>query len=489
MERRRTGRGLPGIAGACTAVLLIAFFYGEMDLYAIEAPLTRVRWLSLGFAALVPLCLAAAVFFGRSRLRQRLAKLFGRDARNLAVLAAAAVLPRALWWAAAPQQIVSDYALYVRLGQEFAATGGIARDTYLLAVAPGAPVFGAILGCVMRVFGATELTARCFCMALHLGNLYLLYFIARKRLPAAGAFAAAAAFALLPENVFYSTLPGVEAAALFTMLAGILLVLKAGEKEGAAELLLCACGGLLLFFSACIRASAWAAVIAAAVLLLRDGRKRFARRLAMLAALALAAAPVLLGQQAFRNRVFRGEKPAGGLGWSLYEGLDLAAGGRWTEEKSAHCIEVIDTHGPEEADRVFLREALERYRGYTPAEKARLFLRKGGAMWYESRYALITVEGTADFDKLNDLTAFAWTAWTALLAGCLLYRLRRPLRKERRDLYGFCLTVILLTAAWHQAGTSIGRYHYMLIPFALLTACLALPGAETRARRGKEEEP
>ena len=55
MERRRTGRGLPGIAGACTAVLLIAFFYGEMDLYAFEAPLTRVRWLSLGFAALVPL--------------------------------------------------------------------------------------------------------------------------------------------------------------------------------------------------------------------------------------------------------------------------------------------------------------------------------------------------------------------------------------------------------------------------------------------------
>jgi hypothetical protein len=38
------------------------------------------------------------------------------------------------------------------------------------------------------------------------------------------------------------------------------------------------------------------------------------------------------------------------------------------------------------------------------------------------------------------------------------------------------LIIILLTVMWHEIGTSIGRYHYMLIPFVLLSAAILLPG-------------
>lgn len=43
--------------------------------------------------------------------------------------------------------------------------------------------------------------------------------------------------------------------------------------------------------------------------------------------------------------------------------------------------------------------------------------------------------------------------------------------------------ILLATTFWHEAGTSIGRYHYMLIPFALLLA------GQVSGRQGKEEKP
>lgn len=484
MNGRSVRKGPAEILCIVMGVLLAAFFAGEMALYAKEAPTLRLTLQSAGFAGL------AALFFlvlRRSPDTIPGRNLFRSDGRNLALLAAGAVIPRILWLAAVPPQVISDYGLYVRLAGEFAASGTVGRDAYLLTVAPAAPAFAAVLGLVMRVSGTGEGTAVGFCLAVNILNIGLLYLAGRKLLSAPRAFAAAAVFALLPENVFYSTLPGSESVALLTLLAGVLLLLSGRDRKGTKALPFWLGGGLLLAFSACIRANAWAAVLAAAVCLPGDSGEPRSRRLIRLAALGAAAVLGLAGQQAFRNRVFGGEKAAGGLGWTLYEGLDLENGGKWTEEKSARCIEVISAFPPEEADRIFLREGLERYRGYTAAEKAKLFLRKGGSLWYESRYSLISAEGKDGFPALNDLAALGWCACLALLTACLLRRLRHPVPAARREGCVFCLIILLATTLWHEAGTSIGRYHYMLIPFALLTVFQLLPGAAGRA--GKEEKP
>ena len=486
MNGQNVRKGPAEILCITMAGLLLAFFAGEMSLYSTEEPPVRIALQSAGFAALV-LVFIRLLRPGKGKTREKISVFFRNDRRNLLILAAAAILPRILWLVSVPPQIISDYGLYVRLAGEYAVTGTIGRDVYLLAVAPGAPAFAAVLGLVMRIFGTGAGTAVGFCLVLNLLNIFLVYAIGRKLMPAPGAFAAAGVFALLPENVFSSTLPGTEPAALFLLLAGILTLLGARHREGAAALLFCAGGGLLLALSAWIRASAWAAILAAAVMLLGDSRRTFSRRLLRLAALVLAASSVLAGQQAFRNRIFNGEKPASGLGWTLYEGLDLENGGKWTEEKSKHCIEVITAYPPEEADRIFLAEGLERYRGYTLGEKALLFLRKGGALWYESRYSLISVEGSPTFPRLLDMTVFAWSACLALLAACLLRRLREPVRKDLRAGAVFCLTILLATSLWHEAGTSIGRYHYMVIPFVLLLAAQLLPDMPERA--GKDQEP
>ena len=58
----------------------------------------------------------------------------------------------------------------------------------------------------------------------------------------------------------------------------------------------------------------------------------------------------------------------------------------------------------------------------------------------------------------------------------LLGRCNKPLGTAGKNAAGLLLTVILVTTAWHMAGTSIGRYHYMLIPFILLPAAMLLPG-------------
>ena len=42
---------------------------------------------------------------------------------------------------------------------------------------------------------------------------------------------------------------------------------------------------------------------------------------------------------------------------------------------------------------------------------------------------------------------------------------------------------ILLTALWHEFGTSIGRYRYMMLPFIALMTAVCLPVRTGRKRR------
>lgn len=481
MSRARERKRVPELVFGGTALLMACFFIGEMDYCSRETPGLQIAEMTAGFALLILLAFPAVRLF-RDRIRLRRGRLV--------LLLAAAIIPRVIWWTAVPPRIDSDYGLYVRLASEYAAQGTIGIDNYLLTVAPNAALYAVLLGLLMRVFGISALTAQAACMAAHVGNIFLLYGIGKKITSTRRAFLAAFLFALLPENVFYSTLPGVEAFALCTMLAGLLLVLCAEGKDVIPQALLWLGGGMLLTFSACIRPNAWAAAAAAVIWL--PGRKAAAgfirRKGLLLLAFALGAAAVLLWHQAFRDMIFAGAKPANGIGWTLYEGLDLESGGRWTQEKSNRCIEVIGAYSPAEANRIFLDEAMARFRGYSLIEKIRLFLRKEGSLWYESRYSLFSVEGPGTvtveaFRKLNDFTAFAWAGCLAAWIRCLIYRSRHFISWEHRAGCMICLFIVLATSAWHAAATSIGRYHYMLIPFVLLMLGMMLPG------RGEEKSP
>ena len=150
-------------------------------------------------------------------------------------------------------------------------------------------------------------------------------------------------------------------------------------------------------------------------------------------------------------------------------GLAVRILGEVTEERLARL---------READAIFRKEALERFRSYSFPEKLRMILRKGGSLWYESRYSIFSLEGTDRLREANNIATLSWTVCLAAWIACLICRgitRSRFLRGSARTGCAACLIIILLTAFWHEAGTSIGRYHYMLIPFVLLSLAVLLP--------------
>ena len=417
-ENRRTGA--LRILWLAMALGMLGCWAGELDqLYPrLSGPLFR-------FLIAAPF-LSFLVFFGADRLLCRISPLqrTGREPSErgrLLLLLLLAILPRAIWWAAFPQEINSDYSLYLRMAGHYAETGTVLTGDYVLKIAPNAALFSVLLGGLMRVFGTGAEVAQGAGMALHAGNILLMYALGKRLTEARRAFAAAAIFAILPENVFYSTLPGNEALALTLCLLGLWMITKprVGDGSGAqpgslwAEALSGLAGGGLLAFSACIRPNVLAAVLAAGIWMIRKlaaalrGRFR-ASYFAMPLAFILGVAGIVIWNQAFLNRVFPEEKPVSGIGWPLYEGLDLESGGKWTEEKSRHCIEVIERCSAREADRLFLTEALERFRSYSPDEKIRMFLRKGGSLWYECRYSVLGLQGTEQYRTLIMIAGGAW---------------------------------------------------------------------------------
>ena len=425
---------------------MLAFFWGYLDLNRVQTTLYERLCAS---AAMIAMIAATPVFLRLPGNRCR-AFFTGHETRSLLLLLGFAIAPRLIWTLAFPPRIESDYALYVRMATTYAETGKPEIDPYMLSIATGSVPYSVLTGLVMRVFGTGAGTLVWMAEVLHACNILLLYLLGRNMTNAPRAFFAAAAFALLPENICYSNLPGVEAPALFTLLAGLLPVVRARKLSGRHTMLPCFLGGAALVFSACIRPSAWAALAASAILILTDsGDKRNASalsaRLVSLLALTLGAALMFGGYRALQSHLFADGRPASGIGWSVYEGLDLESGGKWTEEKSAR-------------------------------EKVRLFLRKGGSMWYESMYALFSAEYSPEEDRLTAWCCGSWWLCLAAFVFSLFHRASHLSPGAVRRAAAMPLIIILLTVMWHEIGTSIGRYHYMLIPFVLLSAAILLPG-------------
>ena len=469
---------------------MLAFFWGYLDLNRGQTTQYQRLYASAGMIGMIA---AAPVFLRLPGVRCR-AFFTGHEARSLALLLGLAVVPRVIWALIFPPRIESDYALYVRMGVAFAETGRPEIDPYMLCVATGVVPYSVLTGGVMRLFGADAATLVWAAEILHVCNILLLYLLARNVTTAPRAFFSAAVFALLPENVFYSNLPGVEAPALFTMLLGLVLLSRGRKMSGRRALPLYFAGGAALVFSACIRPSAWAALAASVILILTAPREAGnsgsapARRLLPLLTLLLGAALVFGGYKAMQKALFTDEQPTSGIGWAVYEGLDLESGGKWTKEKSERMAEVINAYPAAEAERFFLTEGLARYRSYTFGEKVRLFLRKGGSLWYDSLYAVFSAEGSAAEYRLNAWCNDSWRLCLAAFIFCLLYRVFHAAESGGGRAVALPLITILLTVLWHGIGTSIGRYHYMLIPFVLLAAAILLPGKRELQRDWDPEE-
>lgn len=470
--------GVQEIVFFFTALVFAGFFFGELNLrWAEQQPLFRIRDIIVFFAMIVVAPTMAKYFATNRRICAFLAR---SDRWFILLLTVLAVLPRLIWWLIVPVKIDSDYGFYIQMGVYYAENGKPLIDNYLLTIAPNVVTYSALTGLLMRLFGTSETTMIVFVEILHIFNILLLYGVGRKLTSIRRAFVVAVFFALLPENIFYSNLPGIEAPAMFTELLGLLIILNSKDREIVGHTLACCVGGMVLSFSACIRANAYAVLIATIILMLwqKKTEKAIGKKILTVMPLIIGMVTVFAANQGLKNTLFEDRKPANGLGWSMYEGLDLDNGGKWTSEKSAKCIEVIDAYKPTEANEVFRMEALERFRGYSFGEKVLMILRKGGALWYETRYSLFSLEGTEAEQRLNRLAHYAWAICLAAFISAMLYRLKRPAEKQIWMATGLPICVILLTTVWHMIGTSIGRYHYMLIPFILLTAAILLPGSD-----------
>ena len=476
VAKRRAG--VQEIVFFFTALIFAGFFFGELNLrWAEQQPLFRIRDIIVFFAMIV----VAPTMTKHFATSHGICAFFPRSNRwYILLLMVLAVLPRLIWWLIVPAKIDSDYRLYIQMGVYFAENGKPMIGDYLLTVAPNLVMYSVLSGLLMCVFGTSESTMIIFVEVLHVFNILLLYGIGRTLTSTRRAFVVAAVFALLPENIFYSHLPGIETPAMFTELLGLLIILNSKGRETVGRVLSYCIGGVLLTISACIRANAYAVLIALMILMLwqRETGQTAGKKILELMALIFGIVVVLVANQGLKNTLFEDQKPANGLGWSMYEGLDLDSGGKWTPEKSARCIEVVEANKPTEANEIFRREALERFRGYSFREKVLMILRKGGALWYETRYSLFSLEGTEAEQRLNRSAHYAWALCMAAFISAMLFRLKRPVEKQIWMAAGFPICVILLTTVWHMIGTSIGRYHYMLIPFILLTAGILLPGSD-----------
>ena len=393
-------------------------------------------------------------------------------------------LPRSVFWIMFPPPIESDYAFYTGLGAQYAADGTLGSINYVTKVSPNITMYVAILGTVMRIFGSGADTSQWFCMILNCCNVFLLYAVAKRMMSPARAFVAAVLFAIIPENIFYSVLPGIEAISVFTILLGILLILSTPDKKPVIQILLILTGGVVLALSAFIRSNAWAAVAGAAVWLLLRYRLPLRRMLAFLAALVVGIGGAWLWHQSFQRRLFPDELPAGGIGWPLYEGLDISGGG-WTEEKSKRCYEVIENNSAVDADRIFMEEAFARFNSYTFSEKIHMFGRKGGIVWFDSGYSISWIENLSDRITASDIAETGLFICLALWLSCMVSRIWKPLAGAERAACTLCLIFILLTTLWHEFGTSISRYRYMMLPFIMLTIgiCLPVKGCTPRLSR------
>lgn len=535
MNKRANGLGRACLA--LTAALVLAALAATLYLAA------PARWPAalravLALLAVAALLRAAAWAWTRIDLVRLRPPAWWARYGTLAVFAVA-LGARLAMLLVVPTSPVSDFALYLERARMLASGAGEPWDAYVVVIAPNAWAFIQVLAGWLRLLGSSVASAQALVALCFAGMAALFHEVARRVAPRPAAAAAALWVAVSPETLSYTLHIGNEPLAMLLLMAGILCLTELlqgkarGAKCGAAWSAKCGavvglpegmahsamarvtpcvvppktahdvadplCGGSSrsiptravthmrpisriarpavlalsagLTLAACqavrpIAALALVPAVAYALLSPRDGGR--ARRLAwlILALAAFLAFDALLC--ALRERSF-GCAAASGLGWPLYEGLDLSSGGKWTAQKSAVLQALLDTLPAGEVQPALTRLAMERVSAYTPRDWSALLASKLAALWGDCGYL------TAGLDGRLPAAALATAClWAQLLLVCA----QAP--RASGGVAALCAAPALLLTLYGLAGTSIGRYHFVALPFVAL--CLATMGAERRAR-------
>jgi len=475
---------IPSIATVyiVAAVLLIAI--PGLDFY-IRSPLLTI--LATGAAVLAGIFLSrkAVRFFERETAFQSLEPLAG-DGKSLGksrlVLLAAFSLPRLLLLLILPHEMESDFLFYINSATEYA-QGSFPNTPFLVGMAPNCILFIWMLGSFFKFFGCSYYAAFAFDFIFGAGSVLLLEHIAGKFLNRKMSFVVALIYALLPSHVLFAMLPSTEKVTVFALLLGEALVLWALEcKRTIPALLAALAAGAVLAVSASIRPIAPLLLAGLLVaLLVREKKASPVWKQLLVLGMALV---VFFGSAAlldgFTTSLVGGTKADSSLGWALFEGLDVESGGTWLEKNSRIADEVLANYPTNELNAVFLQKTWERVSTYSLGTWVKLFMYKNMNLWLENSYSLFALYFLMDQGWL-EMVLFLFVA-AVLIVGHLLWMvtfaflLLRWAKSRKGSFYAVTvhLIPILCLMAWHSLGTSIPRYHYVVIPYLLLLTFVVL---------------
>ena len=354
---------------------------------------------------------------------------------------------RLLMMACIQVPLQSDYATYFQRAALLAAGSTNPWDVYTLVIAPNIWSFVATLALVFRVTGVQIWVAQAFVALCYAGAMAAVFEVARRMLSLTGAAACALLLAVMPETLLYTLNIGNESLALLLLFSGLLCCLKARETAWQWALL----GGALL--AACDAVRPIGMLVLGTLLFCWIGKDRAARRALWATLLGYAVCALLL--RVCRAQVLQAQTYES-LGWTLYEGLDLTTAGQWSAEKSETLRQLLATLPPEQVQPTLLQLTLERVRLYTVWQWMGLMARKCTSLWADCGYVLL------------GNTAVAAKAVSAMMLWCGLLWFSM---EEQPWLLVLPLVLLTLFAAF---GTSISRYHFVVLPFVWMGAMRSL---------------
>ncbi len=491
---RETVRGMPG---RTIASVLCAYFTTMMFFlfYQRHQHLPSLQPVEFAWAQLLLVFLAGGVLCALVKWVARWRDSRLPDWAMCLAAAVATVASRLALFQIVQIPMTSDYRMYFEMAEGYAQSRFYPATDYIMVVAPNIFPFILILGEIFSIFGSTLSVALNMNLACLTGSVVCIYLLAREMMGKRLSMLAAMLFSLSPSNLLFSLCLNTESMALFLYLLGTLLMtrtLRGGAKHPWRNCLL---AGLALGLSNSIRSNALIMIItlagcALAALRRLNGASRkhvVAGLLSMLLGVVLITEGIsLLRDEAFEGRL-KGQGM--GIGWTMYEGLDVNSAGGWTQENSDVLNETIRNEPLEDVQRILLGKAIERVSSLSAPEWADLLVRKGINIWIYNDYAYQIL--TEDAYEALGLTgyeealrgAITWLYWIALAAMCLsLARcaIRRTDVREHLTIL-FLMLPVLIMALWHSFATSIPRYHYFAMPSIILIICF-LCGRERAPR-------
>jgi len=471
--------------------MLLFFLRYALEIYE---PTLDGRVFLAAVRLLVHMGLAAVIIYYGSKLA-RLKDISLSDRACIFIISCVVIITRSLLITFIKVDMSSDFSMYYDMAKLYAETGMYNNTDYIMVVAPNIVMYVVILGEIFHVFGSSLFTAQIVNMVLLTGSCIFTYLTAREFLNKRQSLLCALAFAVSPSNLMFSLVPSTESLALLPYMAGLWLMIRAVKNAGTSGLWRAAVGGFLLGFSNTTRTNAVTCMAAIAFWALFHIRtKKGRQRLYLISLVAVMGIMSMLTQRLYgviRSEMFQGQETGMTLGWTLYEGLDNETAGGWRQENLDVLNETIENEPLTEVQDIMMEKMLERVSEYSAETWALLILRKGVNIWIYNDYGYNVLTGITEdsplqlsdaaFSAVQFITNEAYLIALMTFCAAMLYAAFVSVRKKQPlpSVIPLLVIPIMLLVLWHSLGSSIPRYHYMLLPFLpMLIMCAAHEPAE-----------